>query len=98
MQSSLFDIAPARVTDPDTSVQAAVQTRLYNGTLVQAIRAACENARRPLTQSQIAEHVEHVHGNRWKTSTIITACARANLQRVGTLTVDGRPLATWTCS
>lgn len=96
MQSSLFDTVPARATDPDTSVLAATETRAYNGALVTAIRAACAARAVPLAQVEIASIVHKTHGDRWKTSTIVTACARAGLVRVGTTTIDGRPHATWT--
>lgn len=98
MQHTLFDAIPARATDPDTSTHAATRTRQYNGQLVAAIRTACTQAGQPLTQQQIAAAVEQTHGTRWKTGTIITACARAGLRRIGTVVVDGRPLSTWTCA
>jgi hypothetical protein len=96
MQASLFDAIPARASDPNTSQLAAAATRAYTGELVAAIRNACTNTSRPLTQTEIANLVDQTHPHRWKTSTIITACARAGLNRVGTVTIDGRSFSTWT--
>ncbi len=77
-QPSLWDTPRARVTDPASSESAARAVRPANRELIEAIHAAIR-AHGPMTQEQIGVCVG---GSRWLVSTVVTACARADLVTV----------------
>jgi hypothetical protein len=89
----LVEVLPhprARHTDPSSSHEAATRIRTGNGALIAAIRDTLAAAGRPLTQYEIAEQVGRAWPGRWQADSIRTACARARLELVDRVQVEGR--------
>ena len=82
----------SRMTDPDTSRQAATTVEAANMTLVTAIRRQLW-LYGPQTAFEIADAICRLFGDRWQPDTVRTACARAGLRKsyARGLTPGGRP-------
>lgn len=85
----------ARHTDPDTSHEAAGVVAGGNAELVRLLRQACRMG--PWTAYELVDIIDRAQPNRWAASTIISAIARAGLERADICGTSprGRRVAMW---